>query len=174
VKVQGNATDAWGGPSVDETITWRADVMEKNFTGGSYRWWRIQIADAANPDTYVEFGYNFLGANLTLGDIISKEWSIESLENSIVNETRSGQVYGDIGVIRRLWVFDMPHLSISEKSNMDTIFALVGKHTPFVFMIDEDDTTNNPPAFGRFSENFSYNHIFSNLHNLSFAIVEVF
>ncbi len=174
VKIQGNASDSWGSPSVDETITWRDYIMDKNFTGGSYQWWRVHIADAANTDTYVELGYLFIGNNLTLGDIIEREFSLMYLENSLVHETRTGQVYGDQGISRRLWAFNLPHIEGSEIMNLNTMWNSVGKYRPFVLFIDETDTVNNPPAFGRFSENWDWNHITRNIYNLSFPIVEVF
>lgn len=174
VKVQGNATDAWGAPSVDETITWREYIMDKNFTGGSYRWWRIHIADGANPDGYVEFGYPFLGPSLTLGDIIGREFSMIYVENSIMHVTRTGQMYGDPGITQRLWTFSLPHVSGSELTNLDTLWDTVGKHRPFILFIDEDDTTNNPPVFGIFNEDWDWNHITRNIYNLSFPIMEVF
>lgn len=174
VKIQGNASDSWGAPSVDETITWREYIMDKNFTGGSFRWWRVTIADAANVDTYVELGYIFLGNNLTLGDIINREFSLIYIENSLVHESRTGQVFGDQGISRRLWTFSLPHLEGSEITDLDTMWESVGKYRPFVFFIDETDTANNPPAFGIFSENWDWNHITRNIYNLSFPIFEVF
>ncbi len=174
VKIQGNASDSWGSPSVDETITWRDYIMDKNFTGGSYQWWRVHIADAANADTFVELGYLFIGNNFTLGDIIEREFSLMYLENSLIHETRTGQVYGDKGISRRLWAFNLPHIEGSEITNLDTMWGSVGKYRPFVFFLDETDTANNPPAFGRFSEDWDWNHITRNIYNLSFPIVEVF
>lgn len=174
VRIQGHASDAWGAPTINETITWRDYIMDKNFTGGSYQWWRLHIADSANPDGFVEFGYIFIGINLTIDDIVEREWAEEKLENSIINETRTGQVYSDEGIIRRLFTFNFPHLEAAEKTNFETLFDTVGKHTPLILFINEDDITNFPPIFGRFSEDFDYNHIIRDLHNLSIAFVETF
>lgn len=56
LKFQGNASDVWTSPSIDETLTWDADIITKDFTGGSYRYWRIQVIDGTNPDGYIEIG----------------------------------------------------------------------------------------------------------------------
>ena len=39
IKFQGNATDSWGSPSIDEALTYAAGNIIKFFTGGSYRFW---------------------------------------------------------------------------------------------------------------------------------------
>ena len=63
VKIYGNATDNWGAPSVNETITCTAGkALCKKFTGGSYQWWMLYIDDNTNPDGYLEL------ANLWLGE----------------------------------------------------------------------------------------------------------
>lgn len=174
VRIQGNASDSWGSPTVNETITWRDYIMDKNFTGGSHAWWRLHIADAANPDGYVELGLIFIGGNLTFGDIVGTDWPETKLENSIINETRTGQVYGDEGIIRRLFSFDIPHIDLTQKGQFEDMFNEVGKHTPLILFINEDDITNFPPIYGRFSEDMDYNHIFQEHYNLALSFLEVF
>lgn len=174
VRIQGNNSDSWGSPTINETITWRDYIMDKAFTGGSHTWWRLHIADAANPDTFLQFGYIFIGIDIAFGDIISREWAETKIENSLIGETRTGQVYGDEGIIRRLFTFDVPHIDETEKANFEAIFDAVGTHTPFVLFIDENDTVNFPPIFGRFSQDMDYNHIIRKIHNLTFSYIETF
>lgn len=64
VKIQGHTADAWGAPSLDETITWRAGTMFHYVQAASktYRFWRIVVSgDAANPDGWIGIGELYLG-----------------------------------------------------------------------------------------------------------------
>jgi hypothetical protein len=67
VKYQANATDSWGSPTVDETLTIATDsdsvVLPRLVYFPSHaalRWRRIDIADASNPDGYIQVG-RFIG-----------------------------------------------------------------------------------------------------------------
>ena len=65
IKIQGNASDSWGDPSVDETMTRRAENMYKCFTGGSYRYWRLSIAGNTGAAA-IRIGELLLGAYVEL------------------------------------------------------------------------------------------------------------
>lgn len=65
VTLQANATDAWGAPSYSQAITYNADIMVM-FLSQTYQWWRLTIADTANPDGYVAIGEMYLGTYTAL------------------------------------------------------------------------------------------------------------
>jgi hypothetical protein len=72
VKIQANATDAWGGPSFDETITVSGlgtdppfyNLCHKFASAQNFRYWRLSINDAANPDGFYEVGEWILGSKV--------------------------------------------------------------------------------------------------------------
>ena len=173
VKIQGNATDSWGSPSVDETITYNAEVMYKQFTGGAYRYWRVSIVDASNPDTYVEVGVIFFGEDLDLGDIIYREYAMQYEDTSIQAFTQTGQLYGDQGIVREIYNFQFPFID-TEKSSIDTWYDTVGKFRPWFMLTFPADLTNHPIKYVVFTENLDWNHIFNTKWNLAMSCMEVF
>lgn len=173
VKIQGNATDVWTAPTIDETITFNAGVMYKQFTGGSYQYWRLSIVDSSNPDTYVELGILFIGEDLNLGDIYDREYPIQNEDTSIRHFTRTGQMYGDKGIIRDIYVFSLPHVD-DEKSDIEAWFDAVGMWRSWFLIIEPTDLTNFPIQYMAFNENLDWNHIIGTIYNLNFACIEVF
>lgn len=61
--------DSGGGgtPEISEAVTWNAEkILHYLVTPTTKRYWRVKIADALNPDTYIEIGELFLGSYLEL------------------------------------------------------------------------------------------------------------
>lgn len=137
-KIQGNATDAWGGPSVDETLTWAAGIVTKRFTGGSYRYWRIHIIDAGNTDTYIELGRVFLADMFTTPDI-SPSVGHSRNSASIKSVSVSGQSYGDSRYFSSLISVRFPKISHAEKANLITQFETIDIGQPFFVTFDETE-----------------------------------
>ena len=69
LRLQANATDDWGAPTVNELITVAAGkAVCKLFSAPqSYRWWRWAITDLTNPDGYIEVPLFWLGEWQDLG-----------------------------------------------------------------------------------------------------------
>jgi len=173
VKIQGNATDVWTSPSVNETITFNAGVMYKQFAGGSYQYWRVSIVDASNPDTYVQVGVIFIGEDLDLGDIIYREYSMQYDDTSIQAFTQTGQLYGDQGIIREIYNFQFPYIN-TEKSSIDMWFKTVRKFRSWFLLTFPADLTNHPIKYVVFTENLDWNHILGSKWNMSMSCMEVF
>jgi hypothetical protein len=69
VKIQANATDSWGSPAVDQTLTIDNTYMVASHyfsTDQSYRYWRVVIEDVGNPYGYVELGMVWFGKSLSI------------------------------------------------------------------------------------------------------------
>ena len=138
-KIQGNATDAWGGPpSVDETLTWSAGVVTKQFTGGSFRYWRLHIIDAGNTDTFIELGRVFLADSFTTPDI-SPSVGHSRNSNSIKSVSVSGQSYMDSRYFASLISVRFPKISHAEKANMITQLETIDIGQPFFVTFDETE-----------------------------------
>ena len=69
VRFQGNATDSWGAPTVDEPFAvWdqsHTKVLLKLIVETALPWWRWTIDDPDNPDEYIEIGVGFLSPRVT-------------------------------------------------------------------------------------------------------------
>jgi hypothetical protein len=58
-RIQGHASNAWGSPTFDEALTWRALDLYHRFNQ-SFRWWRFSIDDPSNS-SFPEIGLAWLG-----------------------------------------------------------------------------------------------------------------
>ncbi len=137
LKFQGNASDSWGAPSVDETLTYAAGVINKDFTGGSYRYWRLHIIDAGNTDTYIEIGRAY-GSNSYSTPIISWEVSHSHQSGTVKTRAPVGVTYGDIRIKEELISVKWPKiLTATDKPALITAFDQVDISKPFFVTFDD-------------------------------------
>ena len=62
VNLEFNSSDSWSPPAATEALTVAAGkAIVKRFTSKNYRWVRLTVADASNPDTYIEIPHLWLG-----------------------------------------------------------------------------------------------------------------
>lgn len=149
IKIQANATDAWGGPSIDETVTWDADIMTKLFTNSTgYRFWRFYFDDDSNPDGYIEIGRLFLGTRLQMPKI-EPGVDIPYRTTSIVSTSISGESYGDYGVRYRAPGFRFPFLTDAERSSVISMWNEVDRVKPIFLLIWEDSLDVMEPLYCR-------------------------
>ena len=59
--LQANSEDSWGAPPYSASVTWRAEKLI-HYPDQSYKWWRLVVANAGNPDGYLKGGYAYLGS----------------------------------------------------------------------------------------------------------------
>lgn len=137
IKLQGNATDVWTSPSVDETLTWDEDIIYKTFTSSSYRYWRIQVVDSTNPDGYIEIGRSWIGLSFTppgIGPTVTAEYFDESVKSQSIG----GQTYGDKRFFRYAFVTNFPAITQSDRALFVAEFDRVGYTTPFFINFNEE------------------------------------
>lgn len=146
VKVEANATDAWGAPSVSETMT-RTTIDRQNQyvkifgSTQTYNYWRFTFADAGNTDGYISIGVPWLGemdyepanglAN-TAGPIF--------FDNSTVNIGDGGQVFGVARTMAR--GLNMPFQMITERQDFEDFVSAAGITKPFVAQLTPFDSSS--------------------------------
>jgi len=172
LKVQGNATDSWGSPSVDETLTYNSGIITNDFTGGSYRYWRIQIIDATNPDGFIEIGRAWIGEKYQLSEILP---SIEhqAVDPSIVTRTAANQTYGDIRTGYDIIDVSFPVVPYAEKTELFDIFRDIGSYTPTFFIFGEVGI-DKPSIYGTINQgSLSASMLNDGLnYSIGFSIIE--
>lgn len=146
LKVQGNASDVWTSPSVDQTVTLtNKTTYDRNIfkdLGGtfSYRYWRILFDDTSLTDGFYECGSIYLGNTVTLTDNFDANNSKQLIHDNITHRTEYGQVHA--------YARDFYHeidLSFTncEEATVNELralaFAVQGTLTPFFFIMDPDD-----------------------------------
>ncbi len=136
IKIQGNATESWSSPSVDESITFASGIIKHTFTEASYQYWRIQIVDAGNSDGYIEIGRSWVGKVFTTPGI-SKTVSDSRKSNSAKSISVSGQSYQDVRYFNSMISVKIPRLTHAEKASLITEFENVDYGVPFFVQFDE-------------------------------------
>lgn len=67
VTLRANSADAWGAPAFSEAIICYADKFLHYLSSPqTYRYWRLELTDTNNTDTYIQAGELFLGSYLEL------------------------------------------------------------------------------------------------------------
>lgn len=135
VKIQGNATDSWGSPSVDETITASKfnngdPAVHALSSGGSYRYWRLSITKAsAGVTRYV--GHIYLGVITTLSEEPDHEGvDIGTESASSINRSRGGNAYVDEKP--KLKTFTVPFSDVTAvKAEVESLAADGALYEPF-------------------------------------------
>ena len=114
VKIQGNAADSWGSPSLSETLVVSGlgldpaytNLFHKIVTGSpTYRYWRINIDDTTNPNGYYQVGEAWLGVRVTpaTGQDFEITWTQTFSDSNIVHQTEFLHEYAyvrDVGDVR--------------------------------------------------------------------------
>lgn len=137
LKFQGNATNVWTSPSVDETLTYSSGIINKDFTGGSYQFWRLHVVDAANTDTYIEIGRAY-GSNPYTTPYIGVNVADSYESNTIKTRTPTGNTYGDLRYKHHMISVKWPYCSVAtDKAALITAFDYVDISKPFFVTFDE-------------------------------------
>jgi hypothetical protein len=153
LKAQANATDVWGAPTVDDTLTVPSPdlthvLVDWLSTVKSLRWIRFYFTNTAAVSAYVELGAVFAGTYLEPGVSIKAGFDISPRDLSAQRYAIGGQrmavrrsQYRQLeGIFRRQ--------SSTDRDNWGTAFAAIGTHTPCLFAADP--TVNNLTLYGHF------------------------
>jgi hypothetical protein len=144
IKIQGNATDVWTSPTVDQSFTYAAGVMWKAFSTQSLRFWRYQFADASNPDTVIKIGRLGLGTYFDLTNWAQSEFTRRIVDTSTVEKSVTGQDYGDERLTFFEYDFTFPYLTDAERILLETMYQSVKRVKPVLFIANPSDATLLP------------------------------
>ena len=170
IKIQGNATNSWADPTVNESFTYSSGVMWKTFTSQSLRYWRYLIEDASNPDGYIRFGRLLLGTYFDLTNWAQAAFVRRIVDTSEIKRSATGQIYGDERIAYIEYDFDFPVLANTERVNLETMWETVKKVKPIVLVPNPTDTTL-APIYANIS-NFEISHIIAWLWQGSMTLTE--
>lgn len=174
IKIQANATDVWTAPSIDVTLTYHADNLVYLWTADqSYRFWRLSIIDAGNPDGYVQVGRIFLGQTAT-PDRNFKTWSREPVDPTTITRSYDGAEAFDRRTGYDLLAFDFERVLTAA---FDELYRAVGLKTYFFVIADYDsilraDGRHDLTRYVRFDEPPAYSYGHRNRDDVSIALME--
>lgn len=136
LKIQANATDVWTAPSIDVTLTYHADnVVYLWSSDQSYRYWRITIVDASNPDGFIEVGRVFLGQTATPERNFTR-WAKEPVDPTVITRSYDGAESFDCREPYDLLTFEFDRVLTAA---FDALAAAVGLKTYFFVIADYDN-----------------------------------
>jgi len=91
ITINGNAADAWGAPAFSEAVSYSAEkIMHYLSSAQTYRYWQIQITDAANSANYIEIGEIMLASYYEFDRMY--KWGFGQDQRAIKNS--NGTPYG--------------------------------------------------------------------------------
>ena len=154
VKLEGNATDVWTSPSFSETLT-VIDIINKNFTSASYKYWRLTIADASNPDGYIQISKVIIGTYLQMPGF-NRVFAMPRKSTSKGDKSPSGQLYGDKRIIFTSAEFKFNGVSQANKVLIDAFFDIVETIKPFVLLVWENSLTTQVPIYCNLTDDLNW------------------
>jgi len=133
---QGNATDAWTAPTVNQALAGDAAIRIAFIATQTLRYWRLVIDDCGNALGYAEVGlwnagpYTQPSVSYAVG--FSKKWE----ELSEVSVTPSGAHWQDERPRRPVWSLHWSEVLESDRAALAAAFAFVPKGKCFFFTFD--------------------------------------
>ena len=155
VTVQANATDVWTSPSIDQVMTYSAELIAFHWgSAQTFRYWRFVIDDTQNPVESVEVGIAYVGIYTQPESGYSHNFAEDRTESSEVSFADQGASYQHEKATRDLFDVSWSHLNASDKADFESILDLVKVGRPFFFNFDNTDVTDTKYVFlgkgGRF------------------------
>ena len=170
ITLEANATDVWTSPSYTNTIAYNADTIYELFATQTYRYWRLVISDATNPDGVLIFGGCFLGTYLTMLDTFSHVLTESTTDTTVISRSLSGQVYTDNGYIFDSWDLNFPRVTLSGKTSIQA-YKATNRKKPVYVMLDESSTSEFIPSYVTIDD-ISYSRVFNNFYTISMKLRE--
>lgn len=151
VTLKGNSVESWASPPVEREIT----IVDRNimeyFTTETYRYWRLEIEDAANPDGYIEVKKVFLGDYIQLPGV-STDYTFEDNTLSSREFSPTGQPFSVVRPQRTRFDFSFPGMTTDEREEIRTAYRTNGIHTPMWLAVWEESFDVQEPVYVLFEE----------------------
>jgi len=145
VTLQGHSSDSWGAPTYTNTLPIATDadgrVLERLvwFPAQTLRYWRLVVADAANPDGRLEIGRLVGGASWTPDRNFSRDWTEETADKSISNPMPGSQAITRYGKRFRRFNVRFNAFEATLAAQFLAMYNYVGNTRPLTVVFDPDD-----------------------------------
>ena len=87
------------------------------------RWWRIDLADAANPDGFLSAGRLFIADAWQPSRNLAYGWSIRWIDPSEVTRSLGGQAFPVARTPWRVFTFSLPIVATSQQAAEDELYG---------------------------------------------------
>jgi hypothetical protein len=140
ITLQLNSVNTWTSPAFSQTVPWDEKTLLLANTAGlgtGYRYWRLSIADAANPYGYVELGITYLGDLWTPSrGAITFPLKVQNIDPSAITISEGGSTFADPRQQTAKISFDIEKLTTAEKEELEAIYQTFGQSIPFFISLD--------------------------------------
>lgn len=143
IKIQGNATDSWASPTVDETLVYHAGLMYYFWDAAqNYQWWRWSLVDAGNGDGYLRVGRPYIGGYFSPTHNYAYTSRKRLIDPSRKMYSSGGQISTSLKSHYRAWSYNFGSILSVDADTFETIFDDVGQSKPYFLCEDADDAYN--------------------------------
>lgn len=138
------------------TLTYRAGIIFGTWTAVSYRYWRLVIADASNPDTYVELGRFLIGSKHQPSQGFVPGGSSGEQDPSRIHVAMNGVETSVTRPRRETRSETFPLFTTTEHDAWVTFRDYVGTSKPFVVAWDPDNRPNEETRYYKLTSPISF------------------
>lgn len=147
IVLKGHTADSWGSPSFSEAIVWNEEkIIHYPSAAQTYKYWQIQITDAANPDGYIEIGELYLGSYLELTKNYVEGYSEETDLLKDTNSTPYGVERDRFYNSQLTFSFNFSAMDAADVTDMKTLIAAIVSRSAGTFKplwFNKDSATPN-------------------------------
>lgn len=144
--------------ALSASVSYRSGPMVSYFTSGTYRCWRFSFDELTNADGYYEVGRLFLGAYLQIDPSSLVEFPEEHIRTDHVAFSRTNQFYADTGIGYKQLHYRFEWAGNSAKTAIETMWDMVGRHTPLLIMNYDTTFTVVEPLYAVLTEDIIFTH----------------
>ena len=139
LKIQANATNAWGAPSINENVTWNSGQIVHFFsTPQTYRYWRFYVENPGNPDGYLRCGRPYLGSYLgPTYNFLEKTPRFLDPSELVLSSNR--QLSANTKDVYRAWSVQFDTIIETDLALLEDMFIAVGLNFPWFVIFDSAD-----------------------------------
>ena len=165
IELEGNATDSWGAPSLNEDIAHADTNMYKIFSSGSYRYWRFVVGGTAAK---VKIGELVLGVSTTLTN--NYQWGSEKAKRykNITQTTEYGQPWSNYLFNQRSYnlTFAVNDTTVTELEDLHE--DVQGGNKPFTFINWDEEA-----VYVRMEDELNFKRTFTNYNESKIELLEL-
>lgn len=173
IRLQGNASEDWSSPAVDEALTWNSENILDFISASGLRFWSFLFDDYDNSDGYVEIGRLFLGGYTEISGNAQYNLPKDLNTMSSSKQNQSGQLFGKDEVDLKSFRLNFSRWSQTDHDNFITFWNSVKTHTPFIIVLKNSLLTIFPSLYCHMIDNPDLTYVFTNFWSAAFEIRKV-
>lgn len=174
VRIQGHGSDLWTGPSYNALLTVDNKIMPHfPLSTQSFRWWRLFISDAGNPDNHLKAGRVFLGEYVEPNKNFDRKYKVKFIDPSVLSLSEGGQISSIKREKFKAWGYVFSEVSKTTMQKFESMFDSKGLSGNLFVTQDADDAQNSSYYIG-FAKDLDWEHqLMDKYYNVKIAVMEL-